>query len=104
MRASKVTPEDEAFRKLVVSLDGHQKSVAEAMGIHQTCVSKRLHSEKHYQWWLEFKAKRSKSRRRAKRRRIYQARKARYQETLAVLKAVHPEDALLEALLDQLEP
>lgn len=103
-KATNISPDDEAFRKLVVSLDGHQGSIAEALGVHQTSVSQRLHSEKHHQWWLQFKERRSKRKRRAKRQRNYRARKERFQQNLAILQTTHPEDALLRALLEQLDP
>lgn len=95
----KLSEADLKFRALVASLDGHQPSVAEVMGITKQAVACRLRSEKHSQWWVDFKTKRSARRRRARDARSYVNRKKREQ----LWKAAYPfEDRALRAALEDL--
>lgn len=77
--------EDEQFRKLVVSLDGHQRSIGEALGLDQRSVAARLRSEKHGAWWQAFKQRRSKKRRQERSRRAYARKKAQFQEAQRIV-------------------
>lgn len=103
MKQKPLKPEDEAFRKLVLSLDGHQQSVAEALGVTRQAVVKRLYSEKHSAWWCDYKARRAKERTRARRARWYQRRKQALADAQRVLEgSSEAERLLLKAILDEL--
>ena len=97
-------PEDLQFRKLVESFDGRQESVAEAMGVTRLAITHRLLSEKHHMWWMDFKAKRARKRRRERARRHYARRKQRVAEAEALLHTPNPDAILLRALMESLEP
>lgn len=74
--AKHLTDADHRFRELVESFDGHQPSVAQALGVTIQNVSARLRTEKHGAWWRSFKKRRSK-RRAAERQRRYRERAGR---------------------------
>jgi hypothetical protein len=67
--AKHLTDADKRFRELVEAFDGHQPSIAQALGVTVQTVSSRP-------WWRALKKKRSK-RRKADRQRAYRARAAR---------------------------
>ena len=103
MLQKNLSPEDVQFRKLVESLDGHQRSIGEALGIDQRSVTKRLLTEKHAVWWMQFKASRAKRRRRERRHRGYENQKRRTAEAEAALHNGKAADAiLLRALMEGL--
>jgi hypothetical protein len=96
-------PEDVKFRKLVESLDGHQPSIAEVLGICREAVTHRLMTEKHSAWWIAFKTARSRRRHRAMSQRRYAKQKARQAEVEALLHGGKAADAiLLRALMEEL--
>ena len=61
-----------AFRRLVVEFDGDQNRLAAYLGVSQSAISKRLHSEMHGSWWRSYKKRRSKRRHAAYKRRYRQ--------------------------------
>ena len=96
-------PEDQAFRKLVSSLDGHQNDIAEALGITRVAVARRLAAEKHHAWWMDFKSKRARKRRQRRNHRAYERKKRKFKEANTLLAGTaEAERLLLKAILDEL--
>ena len=95
-------PEDEQFRRLVVTLDGRQQDIAEALGITRLSVTRRLLSEKHCRWWCAFKEARSRRRRRARDRKHYARAKQRKVESETVKDTRPLETEALRLLLETL--
>ena len=75
--AKKLSEEDRIFRSVVRKHDGVQSEIAEELGLSVAGVQGRLRTEKHFFWWQRFKADRSKRRKKAQRKRGYEAAKAR---------------------------
>lgn len=78
----KLNEEDRIFRAVVKKHDGVQAKIAEELDLSVAGVQGRLRTEKHFFWWQRFKADRSKRRKRAQRKRGYEAAKARRRSRL----------------------
>lgn len=50
---------DVEFRRIVEECDGVGLRVAERLGITPQAVSRRLHGEKHFAWWMNYKKTRA---------------------------------------------
>lgn len=75
--AKLLTDEAKAFRRLIEEFDGDQYAIAAALGVTQSAVSHRLHTELHGAWWKAFKRKRSKRRKREAQARYRRGARAR---------------------------